>query len=100
MRNSIRDDALPWAALSTEGLAFSIGWSWHCWRCGESIRRGIVEIFDRKCDVSPRDVPSCARGKICLEKRQAAREGYRKIGCLFRAKDNGEQKDCRCYKVN
>jgi len=73
MRNGIRDYALPWAARCTERLALGIGWRGHCgWR-SESIIRGKVEIFDRDCGVSPRDVPPCARGKICLEKSHGSK---------------------------
>src|SRR6267154_2655239 len=100
MRNSIRDDALPWATLCIEGLARGIGWHGHCWWRGESIIRGVVEVLDRDCGVSPRDIPPCARGKVRFEKRQAARKRHGRVGCLFRANDGGEQEDCRRYKMS
>lgn len=79
MRDRVDDDALPWTTGSCEGLAGSRWWDRRCWRCGESIRGGRVEIFDGECSVAPRDVPPCRGRKVCLKKRQAARKGNRRI---------------------
>ena len=64
IRDRVRDDAFPWAARSHEGFPRRVGRDWRCWRCGESIVGGVVEIFDGERGVAPRDVPSCARREV------------------------------------